>query len=94
MPLMLFSLLLLKLLSTRKIEVPTMFLAHCLTNIHSKNQRKTVLPYKSCTKTGLPELFVEWVNTIDQIFERVFADLDKETKDKLKKTVCYQRENC
>jgi type I restriction enzyme R subunit len=41
----------------------------------------------------MPELFVEWVNTIDQIFERVFADLDKETKDKLK-TVCYQRENC
>ena len=50
-----------------------------------------MLPYKSCTKTGLPELFVEGVNTIDQIFERVFADLDKETKDKLKKTVCYQR---
>jgi type I restriction enzyme, R subunit len=33
----------------------------------------------------MPELFVEGVNTIDQIFERVFADLDKETKDKLKK---------
>jgi type I restriction enzyme, R subunit len=33
----------------------------------------------------MPELFVEGADTIDQIFERVFADLDKETKDKLKK---------
>ena len=33
----------------------------------------------------MSELFVEGADTIDQIFERVFADLDKEAKDKLKK---------
>ena len=33
----------------------------------------------------MPQLFVEGADTIDQIFERVFADRDKETKDKLKK---------
>lgn len=33
----------------------------------------------------LPELFVEGGDTIDEIFERVFSDLDKEMKDKLKK---------
>ena len=33
----------------------------------------------------MPELFVEGADTIDQIFEHVFVDLDKETKDKLKK---------
>ena len=30
-------------------------------------------------------LFVEGADTIDQIFERVFGDLDKDTKQKLKK---------
>ena len=33
----------------------------------------------------LPELFVEGGDTIDEIFERVFADLDNEMKAKLKK---------
>jgi type I restriction enzyme R subunit len=33
----------------------------------------------------LPELFVEGGDTIDEIFERVFSDLDKDMKDKLKK---------
>lgn len=33
----------------------------------------------------MPELFVEGANTIDQIFERIFGDLDKDTKQKLKK---------
>ena len=33
----------------------------------------------------MPELFVEGADTIDQIFERVFGDLDKDTKQKLKK---------
>lgn len=33
----------------------------------------------------LSELFVEGGDTIDEIFERVFSDLDKEMKDKLKK---------
>ncbi len=33
----------------------------------------------------MPELFVEDADTINQIFERVFTDIDKETKDKLKK---------
>lgn len=33
----------------------------------------------------LPELFVEGGDTIDQIFERVFTDLDEQTKIKLKK---------
>lgn len=33
----------------------------------------------------LPELFVEGGDTIDEIFERVFADLDQDMKDKLKK---------
>lgn len=33
----------------------------------------------------LPELFVEGGATIDQIFERVFIDLDEKTKDRLKK---------
>ena len=33
----------------------------------------------------LPELFVEGGETIDEIFERIFSDLDKEMKDKLKK---------
>src|SRR5690606_29558756 len=33
----------------------------------------------------MPELFVEGGDTIDQIFERVFADLDENTKTRLKK---------
>jgi type I restriction enzyme, R subunit len=33
----------------------------------------------------MSDLFVEGADTIDQIFERIFADLEKETKDKLKK---------
>jgi len=33
----------------------------------------------------MPELFVEGGDTIDQIFERVFADLDEKTKTRLKK---------
>ena len=33
----------------------------------------------------MPELFVEGADTIDQIFERVFADLDTDTKNKIKK---------
>lgn len=33
----------------------------------------------------MPELFVEGGDTIDQIFERVFSDLDEKTKTKLKK---------
>ncbi|MEX2313007.1 MAG: type I restriction enzyme endonuclease domain-containing protein, partial [Nitrosopumilaceae archaeon] len=33
----------------------------------------------------LPELFVEGGDTIDEVFERVFKDLDKDLKDKLKK---------
>jgi type I restriction enzyme R subunit len=33
----------------------------------------------------MPVLFVEGADTVDQIFERVFADLDKEVKDTLKK---------
>jgi len=33
----------------------------------------------------LPELFVEGGDTIDEVFERVFKDLDKELKDKIKK---------
>ena len=33
----------------------------------------------------LSELFVEGGDTIDQIFERVFSDLDNDTKIKLKK---------
>lgn len=33
----------------------------------------------------LPELFVEGGDTIDEIFDMVFADLDSETKDRLKK---------
>ena len=33
----------------------------------------------------MPELFVEGADTIDQIFERLFGDLDKDTKQKLKK---------
>ncbi|WP_100182686.1 type I restriction endonuclease subunit R [Candidatus Nitrosotenuis aquarius] len=33
----------------------------------------------------LPELFVEGGETIEQVFERVFSDLDQEMKDKLKK---------
>ena len=32
----------------------------------------------------MPDLFVEGADTIDQIFERVFADLDKDTKQNLK----------
>ena len=42
----------------------------------------------------MPELFVEGADTIDQIFERVFADLDKDTKQKLKKAICNKREDC
>ena len=45
-------------------------------------------------KDRMPDLFVEGDETIDQIFERVFADLDKDTKQKLKETICYQRKNC
>ena len=33
----------------------------------------------------MPDLFVEGADTIDHIFERVFADLDKDTKQRLKK---------
>ena len=33
----------------------------------------------------LPELFVEGADTIDEIFDMVFADVDSETKDRLKK---------
>ena len=33
----------------------------------------------------MPELYVEGVDTIDQIFERVFAHLDTNTKKKIKK---------
>jgi len=33
----------------------------------------------------LPELFVEGGDTLDEVFERVFSDLDKDMKDKLKK---------
>ena len=33
----------------------------------------------------MPELYVEGADTIDQIFERVFADLDTNTKNKIKK---------
>jgi type I restriction enzyme R subunit len=33
----------------------------------------------------LPELFVEGGDTIDEVFERVFSDLSKDMKDKLKK---------
>jgi type I site-specific restriction-modification system R (restriction) subunit len=93
MPLMLFSLLLLELLSTRKIEVPTMFFGSLLDKYTFEESKEDGATLQILYEDRMPELFVEWVNTIDQIFERVFADLDKETKDKLK-TVCYQRENC
>jgi type I site-specific restriction-modification system R (restriction) subunit len=93
MPLMLFSLLLLELLSTRKIEVPTMFFGPLLDKYTFEESKEDGATLQILYEDRMPELFVEWVNTIDQIFERVFADLDKETKDKLK-TVCYQRENC
>jgi type I restriction enzyme, R subunit len=33
----------------------------------------------------MPDLYVEGADSIDQIFERVFSDLDKDTKQKLKK---------
>ncbi len=33
----------------------------------------------------LPQVFVEGKDTIDQIFERVFAELDKDNKQALKK---------
>ncbi len=33
----------------------------------------------------MPELFVEGEETIEQIFERIFSDLDQDMKDKLKK---------
>ena len=33
----------------------------------------------------MPELYVEGADTIDQIFERVFVDLDTNTKNKIKK---------
>ena len=33
----------------------------------------------------MPQLYVEGGDTIDEIFERVFADVEKELKDKLKK---------
>jgi hypothetical protein len=39
----------------------------------------------------MPDLFVEGADSIDQIFERVFSDLDQEKKGRLKKRVCHER---
>ena len=36
-------------------------------------------------KDRLPDLYVEGADSIDHVFERVFSDLDKDTKHKLKK---------
>ena len=36
-------------------------------------------------ESRMPDLYVEGADSIDQIFERVFSDLDKEKKDRLKK---------
>ena len=33
----------------------------------------------------MPDLYVEGADSIDHIFERVFSDLDKDTKERLKK---------
>ena len=42
-------------------------------------------------ESRMPDLFVEGADSVDQIFERVFSDLDQENKDRLKKNMLPER---
>ncbi len=47
-----------------------------------------VLHLKILYESRMPDLYVEGADSIDQIFERVFSDLDQDTKTKAQKRIC------